>query len=144
MAISARNVFNGKITAVTEGPVNAEIEITTTGGDKIVAMLTETSVKSLALALAVGVDAIAVVKAPSVTLLSGAPAYRFSARNQLSGTVSAITQGAVNSQVALALPGGSTVVAVVTNDAVAELALAEGVAATALFKAGQVLVGVPA
>ncbi len=141
MAISARNVFNGKVTAVTEGPINAEVEITTAGGDKIVAMVTETSVKSLA--LAVGTEVIAVVKAPSVTLISGAPAYRFSARNQLPGTVARVTKGAVNSQVVLSLPGGSTVVAVVTNDAVAELALAEGTQAIALFKAGQVLVGVP-
>ncbi len=141
MAISARNVFNGKVTAVTEGPINAEVEITTAGGDKIVAMVTETSVKSLA--LAVGTEVIAVVKAPSVTLISGAPAYRFSARNQLLGTVARVTKGAVNSQVVLSLPGGSTVVAVVTNDAVAELALAEGTQAIALFKAGQVLVGVP-
>ncbi len=142
MAISARNVFSGKVSAVTEGAVNAEVEITTAGGDKIVAMITETSVKSLG--LAVGTEAIAVVKAPSVTLVSGTPAYRFSARNQLAGTVSAVTKGAVNSQVTLSLPGGSTVVAVVTNDAVAELALAEGVAVVALFKAGQVLVGVSA
>jgi molybdate transport system regulatory protein len=142
MAISARNVFSGKVSAITEGPINAEVEITTAGGDKIVAMLTETSVKSLA--LAVGMDAVAVVKAPSVTLLSGAPAYRFSARNQLPGTVASVTKGAVNSQVALSLAGGTTVVAVVTNDAVAELALVEGAKATALFKAGQVLVGVPA
>jgi molybdate transport system regulatory protein len=142
MAISARNVFNGKVSAVTDGAVNAEVEITTAGGDKIVAMVTETSVKSLG--LAVGTEVIAVVKAPSVTLLSGTPAYRFSARNQLPGTVSSVTKGAVNSQVALTLAGGSTVVAVVTNDAVAELALAQGTPVVALFKAGQVLVGVPA
>lgn len=142
MTISARNVFNGTITAITAGPVNAEVEITTAGGDKIVAMLTESSVKSLA--LAVGVSALAVVKAPSVTLVSGTPAYRFSARNQLNGTVVSIAKGAVNSQVALTLAGGSTVVAVVTNDAVAELALVEGAPVLALFKAGQVLVGVPA
>ena len=142
MSISARNVFSGKVTAVTEGPINAEVEITTAGGDKIVAMVTEASVKSLG--LAVGAEALAVVKAPWVTLLSGAPAYRFSARNQLSGTVSAITKGAVNSQVAVALPGGSTVVAVVTNEAVDELGLADGTPATALFKASHVLVGVPA
>jgi molybdate transport system regulatory protein len=140
MAISARNVFTGKVTAVTDGAVNAEVEITTAGGDKIVAMVTETSVKSLG--LAVGVEAVAVVKAPWVTLLSGAPAYRFSARNQLSGTVSAITKGAVNSQVAVTLPGGSTVSAVVTNEAVAELGLADGTPVTALFKAGHVVVGV--
>lgn len=141
MGISARNVFKGGITAIKEGPINAEVEITTPGGDTIVAMLTETSVKSLRRAL--GQEAVAVVKAPWVTLMSGAPQYRFSARNQLQGKVSAISKGGVNSQVALALPGGSTVYAVVTNDAVAELQLSAGSPAVALFKAGHVLVGVP-
>ena len=46
MTISARNVFKGKVTVVKEGPINAEVEITTAGGDKIVAMLTEASLKS--------------------------------------------------------------------------------------------------
>ena len=141
MTISARNVFKGKVSAIKEGPINAEVEITTAGGDKIVAMLTEASVKSLGLAN--GVDAVAVVKASWVTLLSGTPGYRFSARNQLKGTVSAIVKGAVNSEVTVALTGGSTVFAVVTNEAVTELQLKEGTATVALFKAGHVLVGVP-
>jgi molybdate transport system regulatory protein len=141
MTISARNVFEGKVTALKEGPINAEVEITTAGGDTIVATLTESSVKSLG--LSVGKDAVAVVKAPWVALLSGTPEYRFSARNQLKGTVSALVKGGVNSQVTVALPGGSTVSAMVTNDAAVELGLAEGTAVTALFKASHVLVGVP-
>jgi molybdate transport system regulatory protein len=141
MPISARNVFKGKVTALKDGPINAEVEITTTGGDVIAAVLTESSVKSLGLAK--GVDAIAVVKAPWVTLLSGAAEYRFSARNQLKGTVSEVTQGAVNSQVAVTLPGGSKVYAVITNEAATELGIKVGAAVLALFKASHVLVGVP-
>jgi len=142
MTISARNVFAGSVTALTEGPINAEVEITTAGGDKIVATLTEVSAKSLG--LAVGSSAVAVLKASAVVLQVGAPEYRFSARNQLQGSVSGITQGAVNSSVHLALPGGTMLCAVITNEAVAALGLVQGSAATALFKAGQVLVGVPA
>lgn len=41
MSISARNVFKGQVTDIKEGPINAEVEITTAGGDKIVALLTE-------------------------------------------------------------------------------------------------------
>lgn len=142
MAISARNVFKGKVTSLKEGPINAEAEITTAGGDKIVAMLTESSVKSLG--LAVGKDAVAVIKAPWVALLAGTPEYRFSARNQWKGTVSGLLKGGVNCQVTVTLPGGSTVSAVITNAAVTELGLAEGTPVTALFKASHVLVGVPA
>ena len=142
MSISARNVFSGKVTAIKGGPINAEIEITTPGGDKIVAMLTEASVQSLDLAL--GGQAVAVVKTSWVTLLSGAPQYRFSARNQLPGVVSGLVQGAVNCQVRVDLAGGTVVSAMITNDAAQELGLAAGVPVIALFKASHVLVGVPA
>ena len=141
MSISARNLFKGTITAIKGGPINAEVELTTTGGDHIVAMLTEASV--LTLGLAVGVDAVAVVKTPWVTLLSGTPEYRFSARNQLKGVVSVVTKGQVNSHVKVSLPGGDSVSAMVTNDAAEELGLVTGAAVIALFKASHVLVGVP-
>ena len=35
MNVSARNVFKGKITALVNGAVNAEVELTLAGGDKI-------------------------------------------------------------------------------------------------------------
>lgn len=142
MTISARNVFKGKVTSVKEGPINAEVEITISGGDKIIAILTDASVKSLD--LAVGKEAVAVVKAPWVTLVAGKAEYRFSARNQLKGIVGSVIQGAVNSQVNVALPGGAAVIAMVTNDAVADMGLVDGMPVVALFKAGHVLVGVPA
>lgn len=142
MNISARNAFKGKITGLINGAVNAEIELTLNSGDKIVAIVTEGSVKSLG--LAVGKEAVAYVKAPWVMVLSGPPDIRFSARNQLAGTVSAIRKGAVNSEVAIALPGGTTVIAVITNEAVLELGLKEGAPASALIKASHVILGVPA
>jgi molybdate transport system regulatory protein len=141
MNVSARNVFKGKITALTDGVVNAEIELTLPGGDRIVAIVTESSVKSLG--LAVGGEAVAYVKAPWVMLLSGQPDVHFSARNQLSGKVSALTKGAVNTEVAITLAGGSVVHSVVTNEAVLELGLKLGEPATALIKASHVILGVP-
>ena len=142
MNVSARNVFKGTITALTEGAVNAQIELTTTGGDKIVAIVTEGSVKSLG--LSVGKEAMAYVKAPWVMVLGGAGDVRFSARNQLAGKVSVLNKGAVNTEVGIALPGGATVFAIITNEAVMELGLKEGVDATALIKASHVILGVPA
>ncbi len=142
MKVSARNAFPGKISAVVDGPVNAEVELTLSGGDRIVAIVTEGSVQSLG--LAVGRDAVAYVKAPWVMLLSGPQAVRFSARNQLAGTVAELHKGAVNTEVGLRLPGGATVHAVVTNEAVLELGLKEGTPATALIKASHVVLGVPA
>lgn len=142
MNVSARNVFKGKITALTDAAVNAEVEIGLSGGDKIVAIVTEGSVKSLG--LAVGKEAVAYVKAPWVMLLAGPQTVRFSARNQLSGKVASVQKGAVNTEVGIQLPGGVTVYAVVTNEAVMELGLREGIEATALIKASHVILGVPA
>jgi len=142
MSVSARNVFKGKITALVDGAVNAEVELTLSGGDKIVAIVTEGSVKSLG--LAVGKEAVAYVKAPWVMLLAGVENVRFSARNQLAGKVSVLHKGAVNTEVGVKLVGGTTVFAVVTNEAVLELGLKEGADATALIKASHVILGVPA
>lgn len=142
MNISARNAFKGSITALVDGAVNAEVELSTAGGDKIVAIVTEGSVKSLGLAL--GKEAIAYVKAPWVMLLAGDSNVQFSARNQLAGKVASVTKGSVNAEVAIALPGGTLVYAIITNEAVLELGLKPDVPATALIKASHVVLGVPA
>ena len=141
MKVSARNVFKGKITALVDGAVNAEVELSTAGKDKIVAIVTEGSVKSLG--LAVGKKVVAYVKAPWVMLLTGEANVRFSARNQLTGKVKSLEKGAINSEVCVELPGGSVVYSVITNEAVLELGLKVGVTATALIKASHVVLGVP-
>lgn len=142
MNISARNAFKGTITALVDGAVNAEVELSTAGGDKIVAIVTEGSVKELG--LAVGKEAVAYVKAPWVMVLAGASNVRFSARNQLAGKVASLTKGAVNTEVGIGLPGGTVVYAIITNEAVLELGLAPDADATALIKASHVVLGVPA
>ncbi len=142
MKISARNVFEGTITALVDGKVNAEVEVTTPGGDRIVAIVTEGSVA--ALGLAVGKPAIAYVKAPWVMVLAGDGGVKFSARNQLAGVVDSVQKGAVNSDIAIKLTGGSLVHAVITNEAVMELGLKPGTPACALIKASHVVLGVPA
>ncbi|CAG9174437.1 TOBE domain-containing protein [Cupriavidus respiraculi] len=65
-----------------------------------------------------------------------------SARNKLFGRVAAVRAGAVNDEVALALPGGQQVVATITHESVETLGLGPGVEAFALIKASSVLVGV--
>lgn len=142
MKISARNVFEGTITALTDGQVNAEVEVTTPGGDRIVAIVTEGSVVSLG--LAVGKQANAYVKAPWVMVMAGDGGVKFSARNQLAGVVDGVQKGAVNSDIAIRLTGGTLVHAVITNEAALELGLKPGAPACALIKASHVVLGVPA
>ena len=66
---------------------------------------------------------------------------KVSARNVLAGTVTRITKGSVNSEIALSLTGGAPLIAVVTNGAVENLALKEGVSAYAIIKASSVIIG---
>ena len=140
MKISARNVFEGNITALVDGTVNAEVEITTPGGDRIVAVVTEDSVQSLG--LIVGKPAMAFIKAPWVIVVTDDSGVKLSARNQLAGTVQHIEKGAINSEIAIKLVGGTLVYAVITNEAVMELGLKPGAPATALIKASHVVIGV--
>jgi molybdate transport system regulatory protein len=65
---------------------------------------------------------------------------KISARNQFRGTVVSVTEGAVNAEVTVALPGGQEIVAVVTKESVKSLNLRPGAEAVALFKASSVLV----
>lgn len=140
MKVSSRNRFQGTVGRLNNGPIHCEVTIDLDGGDQLVAVITSASAKSLAVAQ--GKRAVALVKASLVTLLTDAGGYRFSARNQLRGTVSEVQKGAVNSEVKLRLAGGSEVCAVVTNEAVAELQLVRGSEATALIKASHVILAV--
>ncbi|GAB2882147.1 TOBE domain-containing protein [Paraburkholderia jirisanensis] len=71
--------------------------------------------------------------------LIGRIGMKTSARNQLYGKIAALTRGAVNDEVALALPGGQTIVAVVTRESTETLELAVGAPAVALIKASWVI-----
>ncbi len=140
MKTSARNQFLGTITTVREGAINDEVELTTAGGQRIVATVTRESVQELK--LEPGVHAFALVKASSVVLLTQDENVRLSARNQLKGTVRGILPGAVNAEVLLELPGGAVVAAIVTQHSLQALGLAPGEPATAVFKASSVILGV--
>ena len=66
---------------------------------------------------------------------------KISARNQLRGTVVAVTRGATTSHVVLDV-SGTRITAAITNEAVDELALAPGQAAVAVVKASDVMIGI--
>ncbi|AQT05452.1 MULTISPECIES: molybdopterin-binding protein [Acetobacter] len=67
---------------------------------------------------------------------------RISARNQIAGKIIAIQPGATTSHISLELPGGTVMMASITNEAVADLGLKVGQTATALVKASDVMIGV--
>ena len=142
MKTSARNHYAGTIQHVEAGPVTTEVSIAIAGGHVIAATLTTTSAKRMNLHQ--GQQAVALIKASSVVLVTDSDGYVLSARNQLAGTVARLERGAVSTVVGLALPGGEEVTATVTNDAADDLQLRTGQPATAIFKAYQVFVAVKA
>ena len=142
MKTSARNHFAGQVTRVQRGSVNDEIEIEAAGGHKVVAIVTHESAEGLG--LEVGAQAFALVKASSIVIVTDAEGAKFSARNRLTGKVSRLVPGAVNTEVVIDLAGGGSVAAIITNESSTSLALAEGAVATAIFKASSVIVGAPA
>lgn len=140
MKITARNQFAGQIAAVESGPVTTQATLALHGGHEITATMTTAAARRLKLKK--GQDAIALVKASEVMLVTDFAGYLLSARNQLAGTVSRIDKGAVSTLVGVTLPGGSVITASVTKDAVEALGLAVGQHATAVFKAYAVMVAV--
>ena len=64
---------------------------------------------------------------------------KLSARNQLSGTVQSINQGAAIANVVLDV-GGQRLVASITVEAVDDLGLTEGAQVTAIIKASDVII----
>ncbi|ANE55564.1 molybdopterin-binding protein [Methylomonas sp. DH-1] len=140
MKTSARNQFRGKVEQVLIGTVNAEIYLSLPGGASLVASITKDSVATLG--IEVGVEVTALVKAPQIIVVTEFGGYKISARNQLAGTVVAVKSGAVNSEIDIELKGGEIVAATVTNDSVETLGLRAGKPATAIFKAGAVILAV--
>ena len=142
MRVSARNLFTGKVAELRKGAVNTEVTLGLKGGETICSVITNESAGVLG--LKPGVDAYAFFKASVVILGKDLHNVKVSARNLLCGTVDRIEPGAVNTEVIVALPGGSVVTAIITSESVKRLSLAKGDHVCALVKASSVILGVDA
>ncbi|NIY46448.1 TOBE domain-containing protein [Cedecea colo] len=140
MTISSRNQLTGKVSHIADGAINDEVEITLNSGGKLIAVVTRNSVQ--ALDLKPGKEVIALIKAPWVTLATEDCGYQFSARNQFAGSVLSLLRGAVSTTVNVSVDGGTELTAVITNEAVDEMALKNGSRLIALIKASSVLLAV--
>lgn len=142
MKTSARNQVNGVVRNIKRGAVNDEVELEIFGGDKLTAIITHESTNDMG--LRPGTEAFALIKSSSILVMAGHEPPALSARNRLRGTVARIQEGAVNTEVVIAFPGGGTMAAIITNESSHELALKADMPVTALFKASSVILGVPA
>jgi len=66
MKVSARNLLKGKVSNITMGAVNAEVELELGDGQKIVSIITITSAEKLG--LKVGKEVYAMIKASNVMI----------------------------------------------------------------------------
>lgn len=138
MKISARNQLAGTVTSVERGAVNGLVTIEGDFG-RVKAGITNEAIEQLG--LAEGVKAVAIAKATSVMFALG-KVEGISARNQLAGKVVEVKRGAVNGHVTLELADGQRIKGSITNNAIDELGLAEGMDAVAIIKASEFMVGV--
>ena len=139
MRTSARNALRGEISRITPGAVSSEVTLKLGEGLEIVAVLTRRSVEELD--LAVGKPAIALIKSSFVLLAKGEN-LRTSARNQIAGRVAGREDGAVNSEIAIDIGGGKTLVATITLEGARALEIALDDPVIALIKAPHVILAV--
>lgn len=140
MKVSARNLWSGKVTRLSEGAINTLVELQLKGHDKISALITNESLE--ALGLKIGSEVIAMVKAPAVIIVKDLGGARLSSCNILKGFIRHITEAKVNSEVSLELPGGSTISATLSTSSEQCLGLEEGEEAWAIFQETSVILGV--
>lgn len=140
MAISAHNLFEGKISAIRSSRVNAEVSLLTPERLEIVATITLQGLSNLG--LHTGQTARAYINAPWIFLHKGETQIQASARNQYMGRVCHLKRGMVNVLVTVTLSQGTRVQTLITKHAFLELALAVGDPVCVLFKASHVLLGI--
>lgn len=66
---------------------------------------------------------------------------KFSARNQLRGTIKSIKIGSVMAEVLVELPDGQQIVSAITHESVNNLGLKEGDQVYAIIKSTEVMIG---
>ena len=140
MKISARNQLKGTVQGITRGEVSSEVTLVLASGERIVAVITSSSVDSLG--LNDHAAAYAIIKASEVIVGKGMDASRLSARNVLAGKVTGIIDGPVNSEVSIELSGGGVIVASITRYSAHALELRIDDQVSAIVKASNVIVGV--
>ncbi|MET7694245.1 TOBE domain-containing protein [Streptomyces sp. NPDC005483] len=134
MILSIRNQLPGTVTTVTPGEAMATVKIRLDGGQDLTAAITVDAVEELGLTR--GAPVRALVKSTEVSLAT-APVRGVSIRNQLPGTVTAVTTGPAMATVKIAVEGAELTSAI-TADAATDLALTAGTPVVALIKSTEV------
>lgn len=136
---SASNQLFGSIIAIQAGAVNAEVVVKLKGGEQVITHITLTSLNELG--LQVGADAVLLINSADITLAIDSGSARFTARNRLSGSVIRVQQDEVNAEVIVLLPGGETLVAMITQQSAQSMAFMPGMPVGLMFKSNAPILG---
>jgi len=140
MKTSSRNTCTGKITNIIRGGLNDEVELTLEAGEKIYGQLAHSSAERLG--LKEGSEAMALVKATEILLVSDNDDYEICCRNQFTGKVLKLVRGFVNGEVIIQTPSGLELNATVSLEGINRLRVERGAVVTAMFKSSNVMIAV--
>ena len=135
---SARNAFFGKIETLHKGDIQTVVEISTLGGCRISAVITNHSLERLGLKR--GALVAAEVKAPWVTVHRSVDTPPSSADNVLPGTVERIVRGKVTSEIVVRIADGTELCSIVTEKSRRMLDIRENDVLWAAFSASAVVI----
>lgn len=129
---SARNVFTGKISQITQDAFMVYVTLECSGGVQVRAVITEDSCAKLN--LAEGRLVCASIKA---TLVNAAAYYEGEGHcaNDFSGTVSGLASSSIMAEIKVTLDNGNAMCAIITREHAEALALEVGVRVRMQFKA---------
>ncbi len=141
---SARNIFAGTVSRVTQGSIMTEVELTTPDGLKLVSVITTTSADSLD--IQEGSMLTASVKAPWLLVMptnlfpeDPPETHGLTPGNRLFGTVEQVRKDGVTAEILLKLDDGTPMCALMTQSHAARLA--PGSRAAILFSPFAVILG---
>ncbi len=133
---SAGNQFLGTVLQILEGAVNCEVSLQISQTQNIIAMISARSREQLQ--LEPGSTVVAIIN-PASVILSLDTTVRSSARNALVAPLLRVRHGAVNSEVALDLGDGKTLLVSLSRHSAEAMELKQGQTVAALFKASSVI-----
>jgi molybdate transport system regulatory protein len=151
---SARNQLFGTVESIRKEALNATVVLRLKGKDRIVSRITLEGLESLGLRK--GEEAYALIKANWISIAGGIGAFAESKpgvrtkpapaadgkENRMAGSVASLKLGTGNAEVQLKLDGGSPIISMVPLAQLKALSLKEGIRATAVFQASDVILGV--
>jgi len=111
---SARNSFFGKISSIKRGDIQAKVEMTTIGGNRVTTVITNDSLSSLG--LKAGSLITAEVKAPWVVLQKSSKEPESTAENRFAGTITRITKGKITTEYIVRILDGTELCSIVSSE----------------------------